>query len=268
MKSLKSHISLTLALFAILFSIQFFTLISRVIHNYEEKLTHNYSMIVLSHATLNTDAILQKLSAFETIKKLSNQSILNELHNDLDEKQITLLKATLPNFYEIKFKHFPNPNEIQEAKERLLETEGIFQVESFSNRHDQVFRLLLLLKSISYIFGTIIIIISILLILKEMRLWQFNHQDRMHIMALFGAPVWLRSAVLFKFALFDAIFATILLFLTFIGLEHAPLVIEMKQAVSTDIPLIFAFSDTIKLLAISLLTALSLALSLVLKKHA
>lgn len=267
MKSLKSHISLSLALFAILFSVQFFNLISRMIDTYESKLTQNYSMILLSHANLKQKEILTLLPDTASMTLLSSEKILNELHNDLDEKQITLLRATLPNFYELKFKHFPDPKEIESDKVKLLKNEGIFQVESFSNRHDQIFRLMLMVKSITYIFGAIIIIISILLILKEMRLWQFNHHDRMQIMALFGAPVWLRSAVLFRFALMDAFIATFLVLVSFLGLEKAPKVIEMQQAISTNIALIHPFSDTMLLLLIALVTSLTLALSLVIRKH-
>ena len=48
-------------------------------------------------------------------------------------------------------------------------------------------------------------VVTIFLIAKEMRIWQFKHSERMNIMGLFGAPVWLRSAVLFRLAIVDLI---------------------------------------------------------------
>ena len=48
-----------------------------------------------------------------------------------------------------------------------------------------------------------------------MRIWQFQHQERMNIMALFGAPVMLRSAVLFRLAIMDALIAATLIVITF-----------------------------------------------------
>ena len=48
-----------------------------------------------------------------------------------------------------------------------------------------------------------------------MRIWQFQHEERMNIMALFGAPIMLRSAVLFRLAILDALIAASLIVAVF-----------------------------------------------------
>ena len=53
-------------------------------------------------------------------------------------------------------------------------------------------------------------IVSLFLIIKQMEIWKYAHKERMQVMEIFGAPLMLRSGVLFKVAFIDAIFATIL----------------------------------------------------------
>lgn len=52
--------------------------------------------------------------------------------------------------------------------------------------------------------------ISIFLIIKQMEIWKYTHKERMRVMEIFGAPLMLRSGILFKVAFFDAIISTIL----------------------------------------------------------
>lgn len=266
MKSLKSHLSLTVALFAILFTVQIFAIVLRLIDSYEEKLKESYAMVLISHAQLEDKALIPVVKGQFQLTILSNEEILQELSGDLDKKQITLLKATLPYFYELKLDHFPQPDEITSMEAKLLNIDGIKEIESFANRHDQVFRLLLLIKSVVNIFAVIIIIIAALLILKEMRLWQLNHQDRMHIMALFGAPVWLRSAVLFRFALLDTIFATVLTVSIFLSLGEVATVQKLFSTIGIHVSLINPMPEAFILFAVALVTSVSLALTLVFRK--
>ena len=266
MKSLKSHISLTIALFAILFTVQLFTVVVRLIDGYEERLRSTYAMVIISHAVLDEAVIKNKISSATALTVLSSEEILAELSSDLSEKQITLLKATLPNFYELTLNHFPSPEALEKIRRTLLKTEGIFQVESFANRHDQVYRLLLLIRTMVNLFGALVIIIAALLIHKEMRLWQFNHYDRMHIMALFGAPVWLRSAVLFKFALMDAFFATLITVAFFFFIQDQARLVEFFQAIGVQPVVLYPLQEGLLLFGIALATALGLALTLVVRK--
>lgn len=266
MRSLRSHLSLTVALFAILFTIQIFALVLRLVDGYENKLKESYAMVLTSHIELDKPLLTPAVKGDFSLTLLSNEEILEELSSDLDKKQITLLKATLPFFYELRLDHFPQPAEINKMESKLLNVQGIKEIESFANRHDQVFKLLLLIKSIVNSFAVIIIVIAILVILKEMRLWQLNHSDRMHIMALFGAPVWLRSAVLFRFALLDTIFSTVIVVTIFIFLEKTQVVKELFDSIGVTVALIQPIPEAFILFGVALVSSMSLALTLVLRK--
>ncbi len=266
MRSLRSHLSLTVALFAILFTVQIFALVIRLIDGYENKLKESYAMVLTSHVELDKQLLTSSVKGDFTLTLLSNEEILEELSSDLDKKQITLLKATLPFFYELRLDHFPQPAEISAMEAKLLNVEGIKEIESFANRHDQVFKLLLLIKSIVDAFALIIIVIALLVILKEMRLWQLNHSDRMHIMALFGAPVWLRSAVLFRFALLDTIFSTLIVVGIFIFLENTQVVRDLFESIGVTVALINPIPEIFILFGVALISSMSLALTLALRK--
>lgn len=266
MKSLKSHISLTLALFAIVFTVQVFAIVLRLIDSYEDKLKESYAIVLISHAQLEKTTLASSISGNFELSILSNDDILQELSADLDKKQIRLLKATLPYFYELKLDHFPQPSEVATMEAKLLNIDGIKEIESFANRHDQIFRLLLLIKSVVNVFAVIIIILSVLVILKEMRLWQMNHRDRMSIMALFGAPVWLRSAVLFRFALLDTVFATIIAVFVFLGLGEVPAVMNIFTSIGIHVSLINLMPEAFILFAVAFVSSMTLALTLVVKK--
>jgi len=54
-----------------------------------------------------------------------------------------------------------------------------------------------------------------------MEVWQLAHKSRMQIMEIFGAPIMLRSGILFKIAFIDAIIATVLNIIIFIYIKSS-----------------------------------------------
>jgi cell division transport system permease protein len=113
------------------------------------------------------------------------------------------------------------------------------------------------------IFSIAIAAVTSLLILKEMRLWQFQHAERMSIMALFGAPVWLRSAVLFRLAIVDAIIATIVLCLAFFMIEQYGWMDLLLRTVGITIDLFDFINDGVRSLLIALGVSIVLTLTIV-----
>ena len=55
----------------------------------------------------------------------------------------------------------------------------------------------------------VIAILGFLLIIKQLEVWKLEHNERMYIMELFGAPFWFRGASLFKIAFVDSIISLI-----------------------------------------------------------
>lgn len=62
-------------------------------------------------------------------------------------------------------------------------------------------------------------VVSLLLIIKQMEIWKFTHIQRMQVMEIFGAPLMLRSGVLFKVALIDALIATVITSIFFLYMK-------------------------------------------------
>jgi cell division transport system permease protein len=52
--------------------------------------------------------------------------------------------------------------------------------------------------------AALMFIVAFLMIVRQMEVWRFEHSKRIGIMAIFGAPLLLRSAALFRLAFADS----------------------------------------------------------------
>ncbi|MEA3521563.1 MAG: cell division protein FtsX [Campylobacterota bacterium] len=266
MKSFKNHLSLITALFTILFTIQIFVAVDRSIDSYEEELSKNYSLIVISNRSITQEKFLSVHPIVSKSERISVDSVLNRLTTDMKQKNIDLLKLTLPKFYRISLKNYPSPTQIKSLNKALKKIHSITKIESFSQSHDTLYNLLILFKYVVLILAIAVFTVTTLLILKEMRIWQFQHMERMNIMALFGAPVWLRSAVLFRLAIVDATIASILVIGTFIALNSQEWIHEKLHSVNIDIDIFLPIVDGAILVQISLAVSIFLA-SMIIMGH-
>ena len=259
MKSLKNHFSLILALFSILFAIQIFIINDRALKAYEAKLSSNYSMIVVANTSVSDETFKQYSSNIETIEQLSADEIISKLEKNISKKNIDLLKISMPKFYRIHLKTFPSPSEIKNLTAKILKNNTITKVEDFSNNHDTVYKLLLLFKGITQLFALVILVVTVLLIAKEMRIWQFKHSERMNIMGLFGAPVWLRSAVLFRLAIVDALLSSVFAITLFYVISKTAWAKEQLNVIGIDIDIFKFVSDGSVLSIVSITISILLA---------
>ena len=106
--------------------------------------------------------------------------------------------------------------------------------------------------------------VTTLLIFKELRIWQFKHSERMNIMGLFGAPVWLRSAVLFRLAIVDAIIASILAFGLFVYISSSLWVQEQFSNIGISVVIYDITNDSILLFTAAMTISILLASFIVL----
>ncbi len=263
MKSLKNHISLIIALFTVLFSVQIYVAVDRTIAAYETRLKNDYSIIVVANKSLTPIEFKAMDPIIERSEIVATDQVLKRLEGEMSKKNLDLLKLTLPKFYRIYLSRFPTPYEISKLQKRLQKHASIERVEGYAQTHDTVYKLMLLFKDVVQIFSIAIAAVTSLLILKEMRLWQFQHSDRMSIMALFGAPVWLRSAVLFRLAIVDAIIATIVLCLAFLLIEQYGWMDLLLRTVGITIELFDFVNDAGRSLLIALGVSIILTLTIV-----
>ncbi len=259
MKSIKNHFSLVIALLSILFSIQVFIIVDRSIEAYKNKLADNYSVVVVAQVKIENEKIKLLNLLIDDVSELSPDSVIKRLNTKMDKKNIELLKVTLPKFYKLKLTHFPSPQEIDQLTKTLLRNNSITKVENFSHNHDNTYKLLLLFKDVISVFSVTVFIVTILLILKELRIWQFMHNERMSIMGLFGAPIWLRSAVLFRLAMVDAVIASILTFILFTYLSTSQWIDKQFDNIGIDVVVFDNVVDFSILFGVAMLLSVLLA---------
>lgn len=264
MKSFKNHISLVIALVSILFSLQVFTIVDRSIDAYKENLAQNYSLVVVSQKTLQKKELLDKITTLASIEQLSPDNVIKKLNTGISKKNKELLKVTLPKFYKLKLKIYPTPLQLQKLKKQLLRYPYIVKVETFSNTHDTTYKLLLLFKNVISALALSIVLVTILLIFKELRIWQFKHNERMNIMGLFGAPTWLRSAVLFRLAIVDALIAFGISFIIFSYFSSSAWVSEQFANIGISVIVFDKVYDSLIMLGVSMTVSILLASFIVL----
>ena len=264
MKSFKNHLSLVVALVSILFSVQIFIIVDRSIDAYKENLSNNYSIIIVSKKTLKNEAIFGINDMISGSSELSADNVIKRLNSGINKKNIELLKLTLPKFYKLSLTHYPSPLEIKNLRKDLLKNKSIIKIEDFSHNHDTTYKLLLLFKNVVSLFSVVVFIVTTLLIFKELRIWQFKHSERMNIMGLFGAPVWLSSAVLFRLAIVDAIIASFIAFALFVYISASEWVKVQFSYIDINIVIYDVVDDSALLFGVAIVLSILLASLIVL----
>ncbi|WP_304543193.1 ABC transporter permease [Sulfurimonas microaerophilic] len=259
MKSFKNHISLVLALLGILFALQVFMVVERSIDSYKVNLANNYSLVVVSEKSLETKQLQSINPLIAKMETLSPDNIIKKLNTGINKTNLELLKLTLPKFYKVSLQHYPSPSELKTLTRELLKNNYITKVETFEKTHDTTYRLLLLFKNVITVFAFTVIVVTLLLISKELRIWQFKHNERMSIMGLFGAPSWLRSAVLFRLAIVDALIASFLAFILFAYISTLPMIAQEFEHIGISIVLFDYTYDFLLMLGVSISVAILLA---------
>jgi len=264
MKSIKNHLSLVIALVSILFSIQILVIAERSIGTYKEKLANDYSIIVVSQKKLDNANLMKENAIIKTITTLSPNDVIQKLNTGMSKKNIELLKLTLPKFYNIQLKYYPSSSEIKILTKKLLRKSSITKVENFSHSHDSTYKLLLLFKKVITIFSVSMFVVTMLLIFKELKIWQFKHNERMNIMGLFGAPLWMRSAILFRLSIVDAIIASFVSFILFTFIASDSWVHEQFDYIGIEVKIFDPVYDLILLTTVSIVVSIVLALLIIL----
>ncbi len=256
MKSLRNHISVIVPLFVLLFSIQFAFLTSKIVNEYSLKLTQDYSIVVVAPKTLSQAVIKSRVNGIKSIEEISSKKILDRLKGNISSKNISLLKNSLPKFYSVKLTSFPTEKEIKRIREELLDSGLVTKVETFLKTHNKVYKMFQALKNTALVFSILILLISVLLMFKQMNIWLLEHRERMAVMTLFGAPFWMKSAVLYRLVIIDSFISTALVATLFFVFPQLQIIDKFAQGMDIDIPKFDILKDTGMLLGISLLFSL------------
>ncbi|MDR1460657.1 MAG: ABC transporter permease [Campylobacteraceae bacterium] len=255
MKLFKTHFSVVFSLFVLLCSFQFILFINQIISAYEVYLADDYSIIVVSNEALDVETILKQKQIIKSMSELDTAEVLSRLKNDVSLSNIDLLQKSMPKFYTLKLSKFPNSSVSDSLKRDLLKIKSITKVEIFAKTYNKIYYVLRLMKFIVAIFVVFAALTSLLLVLKQMQIWTYEHQERIFVMNLFGASFWTKSAVLYKSAVADSFLAALLTIMTFVLINSLEFTQSIFKELGIDAPNFILYENGAVLLAISLIVS-------------
>ncbi len=210
MKFIKEHLMFILPLMAMLIGVEFILLFNRITTSYEDKLKSDYAILVISKKELSTPLLRSYSDRVDSVESMNREDIAKEVTAGIQDAGMVAFLKGLPYFYRVHLTEYISLEELKKVQSNLKKIKDVLTVEIFGENYHSKHTMFRLVKMILNIFIVMLFIVSIFLVIKQMEVWQLAHKNRMQIMEVFGAPIMLRSGILFKIAFIDAIIATIL----------------------------------------------------------
>jgi cell division transport system permease protein len=85
-------------------------------------------------------------------------------------------------------------------------------VETFSSDHNKVYSLLILIQNIVFILFLVVLILSILLLSKQIKIWFYEHEERITIIQLHGGTLFYSSIPILKTIITSAIVSSVVVY--------------------------------------------------------
>ncbi len=252
MKFIKRHLSLIFPLVAILLGLEFFIVFDRTTDAYEKSLSSDYSIMVVAKDEMSIDDFKTLDSHILGVKELSKPKALDNIYKGSTKS----VNSAIPNFYEIKLDNLLGLKALEKVKKNLSESKSIKRIETFHSAYKSEYELFTFIK---FSFGTFIFFMTIIgffLIIKQMEVWNFMHAQRMKVMEIFGASLFLRSKVLINMAVVDAIISAVLTSSLFVSLQKMWISDTQMEILKEHVSDVFLFSDVFILLSASIFVVL------------
>ena len=239
MKSLKAIFAFFVPLLAMLITFCIFLLIDNIVDNYKNKISRDYSIVLVATNPINKES-LNELAGIkvENIQLLPNEKIIENIKSNLSDNSIELLRQKLPYFYQIYLEIFPTSSELEVIKKTLLSNKDVKNVEVFYKNHNQIYLLLLILNSVSFILFFIITIFAIIIIAKQIKLWFHEHSVKISILRLHGASILYSASSILNYALISSLLSFLISagFLYYVSHNMTVLFpLELHEIVDIDI---------------------------------
>jgi len=225
--------------------------------SYGTNLRESYTILVVAKSakTLKDfQSINRHISQAEPVEKAA---IVEQISQGMSNTSTQEIIKALPYFYTLHLDRYLDNADIARIKHALMSQAGISRVETFGQAHNANYNLYMLIKITLWTFVGFMVLTSLFLVVKQMEIWQLEHRERMQVMEILGASGMLRSGVLFRIAVTDAVIAAlatmgIFAFLRYVwaGKSQIELLVR-KQA------LLFEVQD------IAILSAIALAIVLI-----
>jgi len=199
-----------LPLMAILLGIEFYLVFDRTTDTYEKGLKESYTMLVVSKKPVELSTFQALNKHISSSEQIAREGIVAEVAKGVGKSTSKAIIKALPYFYNLGLDAYLRSSELENIKKDLKADKNIKRVETFGGSYNSSYRLFSFIKFTLKVFIVFMTVVSLFLIIKQMEIWKYAHKERMQVMEIFGAPLMLRSGVLFKVAFIDAIFASIL----------------------------------------------------------
>jgi len=209
MRHLKSFISFTFPLTIMLFVFAIYLLVNKVVDNYKESIVNDYAIVVITNTPFITIEEIADI-AVQKIEPLSRSKIIKGVKNSLSDSSLELLNKKLPYFYKIYLEEFPTTLKLEQIRKELNTISNIRRVETFSNDHNKIYSLLMLIQEIVLILFVVVFVLSILLLLKQIKIWFFEHNERISIIQLHGGSLLYSSKPIFKTIVYSSIVSSLI----------------------------------------------------------
>jgi cell division transport system permease protein len=208
-----------LPLMAILLGIEFFLVFERTTNSYEKGLKEGYSMLVVTKKPLELADFKTLNEHIDSSEKIKRENIISEVARGISKSTTKEILNALPYFYNVGLDSYMRTTRLDKIKSDLEADENIKKVETFGSSYSSAYRLFAFIKFTLKLFIGFMGIVSLFLIIKQMEIWKYSHKERMQVMEIFGAPLMLRSGVLFRVAILDAFIATLLTSMFFLYIK-------------------------------------------------
>lgn len=219
MKFIKNHLMFILPLIAILLGVEFYLVFDRTTSSYERGLKDGYSMLVVTRKPVTIIKLKSLNEHIYSSEKIQREVIVKEIARGVSKSSTKEIMNALPHFYTVRLDSYMDTSGLEEVKESLEVDNVIKSVETFGSSYSSSYRLFSFIKLSLKIFIVFMALVSLLLIIKQMEIWKYTHNQRMQVMEIFGAPLMLRSGILFKVAIIDALLATVFTSIFFIYIK-------------------------------------------------
>jgi len=255
MKLLKSFFSFTFPLVVMLFMFSIYLIVTKVVNNYKENIINDYAIVVISNTPLSSIDTLAGIDVRE-VEPLSRKKIINNVHQNLSDTSIELLQKKLPYFNKIYLDEFPTSAKLKQIRKELSTISNIKKIETFSNDHNKLYSLLVLVQNITFVLFSSVLLLSVLLLSKQITIWFFEHNDRISIIQLHGGSLLYSSKPIIKIILASSFISSFLsCIVLFLVMSNIQMIIEPELMLL--IPTVFSMEmEIINIFALSIVIPL------------
>ena len=243
MKFIKTHLSLIFPLIAILLGLEFFIVFDRTTESFEKSLRNGYTMMIVAKNEMSIDDFRSWDKHVLRVEEIKKSEILSSVNIDLKNPKGKKLENSLPNFYSVKLDSYLSISELAKVKANLKKSDDITRIEAFNSVYQSQYELFSFIKFSFHTFIIFMTIIGFFLILKQMEVWNFLHAQRMKVMEIFGASLFLRSKVLINLAIIDAVLSALITSGIFFAIQNLWVRDRQMDILKENVESIFFISD-------------------------